>query len=222
MVKYQSVNIKVIRMGLQSSGSHQHKGRNCSRGPYHPAFGQLVKSRIAYNRLLEIGKVHNDVYTAYVPGRELSDYIGQNKCQCYRFKERFGYKDVLIKPIRIDIVLPWFKGRMININEIKSVVDRYGKEVFSRYEVKYMLNTEQKRIDYKSVPGIYERRPEYNYGGKYYTISNIYYDLADNTLIQRSLSKPVYKEKLRLRGYGIPKPGDIVFLGKLRRNIKAL
>ena len=98
MVKYQSVNIKVIRMGLQSSDRISTKGEIVA-GPYHPAFGQLVKSRIAYNRLLEIGKVHNDVYTAYVPGRELSDYIGQNKCNVIALKERFGYKDVLIKPI---------------------------------------------------------------------------------------------------------------------------
>ncbi|MBS5842732.1 MAG: polyphosphate polymerase domain-containing protein [Clostridiales bacterium] len=86
-----------------------------------------------------------------------------------------------------------------------------AKEVFSRYEVKYMLNTEQKESIIKAFRE-YMREDRYNYGGKYYTISNIYYDTADNTLIQRSLSKPVYKEKLRLRGYGIPKPGDIVFL----------
>ena len=86
-----------------------------------------------------------------------------------------------------------------------------AKEVFSRYEVKYMLNTEQKESIIKAFRE-YMREDRYNYGGQYYTISNIYYDTADNTLIQRSLSKPVYKEKLRLRGYGIPKPGDIVFL----------
>ncbi len=86
-----------------------------------------------------------------------------------------------------------------------------AKEVFSRYEVKYMLNTEQKESIIKAFRE-YMKEDRYNYGGKYYTISNIYYDTEDNTLIQRSLSKPVYKEKLRLRGYGIPKPGDIVFL----------
>lgn len=86
-----------------------------------------------------------------------------------------------------------------------------AKEVFSRYEVKYMLNTEQKE---SIINAFREHMNEdrYNSGGKFYTISNIYYDTQDNTLIQRSLSKPVYKEKLRLRGYGIPKPGDIVFL----------
>lgn len=86
-----------------------------------------------------------------------------------------------------------------------------AKEVFSRYEVKYMLNTDQKESIVKSLQE-HMKEDQYNYGGKYYTISNIYYDTEDNTLIQRSLARPPYKEKLRLRGYGVPKPGDIVFL----------
>ncbi len=98
MVKYQSENIKVIRMGLQSSDGISFSG-DIAAGPYHPAFGQLVRSRIAYHRLLEIGEVCDGVYTAYVPKRELSDYIGQNKCNIIALQERFGYKNVLIKPI---------------------------------------------------------------------------------------------------------------------------
>lgn len=86
-----------------------------------------------------------------------------------------------------------------------------AKEVFSRYEVKYILNNDQKE---RMVAAIRESMNEdpYNVGGKAYTISNIYYDTADHALIQRSLEKPVYKEKLRLRGYGIPSSDDIVFL----------
>ena len=45
-----------------------------------------------------------------------------------------------------------------------------------------------------------------------YTISSLYYDTADSLLIRRSLARPVYKEKLRLRAYGVPGPHDRVFL----------
>ena len=86
-----------------------------------------------------------------------------------------------------------------------------AKEVFNRYEVKYMLSTDQKDAVIEVLLDQMNLDP-YNSGGKYYTICNIYYDTEDNTLIQRSLSRPPYKEKLRLRGYGVPKPGDIVFL----------
>ena len=45
-----------------------------------------------------------------------------------------------------------------------------------------------------------------------YTIANIYYDTKDNSLIRESLSKPAYKEKLRLRSYGVPDMDSKVFL----------
>lgn len=40
-----------------------------------------------------------------------------------------------------------------------------------------------------------------------YTICNIYYDTGDWRLIRKSLEKPVYKEKLRVRSYGVPTGG---------------
>lgn len=45
-----------------------------------------------------------------------------------------------------------------------------------------------------------------------YTISSIYFDTKDYQLIRTSLEKPVYKEKFRLRSYGVPGPEDSVFL----------
>lgn len=40
-----------------------------------------------------------------------------------------------------------------------------------------------------------------------YTICNIYYDTGDWRLIRKSLEKTVYKEKLRIRSYGVPTGG---------------
>jgi SPX domain protein involved in polyphosphate accumulation len=44
------------------------------------------------------------------------------------------------------------------------------------------------------------------------TVCSIYYDTPDYRLIRRSLEKPVYKEKLRLRSYGQATPQSDVFL----------
>ena len=99
VVKYQAENIKVIRLGLQSSDAICTDGE-IAAGPYHPAFGQLVRSRIAYEKLIEIGEVQGGIFTAYVPQRELSDYIGQKRCNILAIKERFGYQKVQIKPIK--------------------------------------------------------------------------------------------------------------------------
>ena len=78
---------------------------------------------------------------------------------------------------------------------------------FERYEKKYLLNPGQLE---RLLEGIepYVRPDEF---GKY-TICNIYYDTDDFKLIRASLEKPVYKEKLRVRSYGIPGDQDNVFV----------
>ena len=95
-----------------------------------------------------------------------------------------------------------------------------AKEIFSRCEVKYTLSTAQKDILINAISE-YMDPDKYNIGGKFYTISNIYYDTDDNYLIQKSAAKPKYKEKLRLRGYGVPKPGDLVFL-EIKKKFKGV
>lgn len=84
-------------------------------------------------------------------------------------------------------------------------------EVFNRYEHKYLLS----KNEYEEITKIIEEYMEldsHNKDHKLYTISNLYYDTDDDYLIRKSLSKPVYKEKLRLRSYGVPNENSKVFL----------
>ena len=53
------------------------------------------------------------------------------------------------------------------------------------------------------------------------TICNIYYDTPEYRLIRASLEKPAYKEKLRLRSYGVAAPGGEVFL-ELKKKYKGI
>lgn len=69
--------------------------------------------------------------------------------------------------------------------------------VFKRYEKKFLLTDYQYKILREKLDAYME---EDSYG--LHTINNIYYDTPDYQLIRQSLSKPVYKEKLRLRSYG--------------------
>lgn len=73
---------------------------------------------------------------------------------------------------------------------------------FKRYEKKYIL-TEQQYISL--IPKLlnYMEPDKHCVGGMHYSIHNIYYDTLDNQVIRHSLSKPYYKEKLRLRSYGL-------------------
>ena len=84
-------------------------------------------------------------------------------------------------------------------------------EVFNRYENKYLINSDD-YIRIRSILPQYMKMDEYNVAGACYTISNIYYDTFDNALIRNSLAKTRYKEKLRLRSYGVPKLDDLVYL----------
>ncbi len=80
------------------------------------------------------------------------------------------------------------------------------KTTLKRYEKKYMIN--QNQVDaLMSLIGKYIEPDEFHK----YTICNIYYDTGNYELIRRSIEKPVYKEKLRLRSYGTPTEDDNVF-----------
>lgn len=72
------------------------------------------------------------------------------------------------------------------------------KDVFERIEVKYLLDDMQYVALRKRLEGI-ARVDSY---GKT-SILNIYFDTPDFRLIEESLDKPIYKEKLRLRSYGV-------------------
>jgi len=78
-------------------------------------------------------------------------------------------------------------------------------EVFNRCEKKYLLNEEQYRGIIDGIAGHMDY-DVYNRDGSVYKICNIYYDTENDELIRRSVEKPIYKEKLRVRSY-CGKPG---------------
>ena len=78
---------------------------------------------------------------------------------------------------------------------------------FKRYETKFLITKEQyeellKRLDGRMVDDFYAHS----------LIQNIYYDTPDFLLIRRSIEKPIYKEKLRVRAYGVPTEEQPVFV----------
>ena len=93
-------------------------------------------------------------------------------------------------------------------------------EVFNRYEHKYLLGKDEferviRLLDEHAV--IDPHNPDHIP----YTIANIYYDTPDDYLIRTSLSKPEYKEKLRLRSYGVPNKNSKVFL-EIKKKFKGI
>ena len=93
-------------------------------------------------------------------------------------------------------------------------------EVFNRFEHKYLMD----KATYEQVLFVMDKHMEldaYNPAHKPYTIANLYYDTADDALVRTSLQKPAYKEKLRLRAYGVPKEGEKVYL-EIKKKVAGL
>lgn len=82
-----------------------------------------------------------------------------------------------------------------------------AEEIFNRVEKKYLIN-EEKYNKLLKILNNHMKKDKYDK----YTICNIYFDTKDNLLIRTSIEKPKYKEKLRLRSYGIPNKKDNVFM----------
>ncbi|MEE1517101.1 MAG: VTC domain-containing protein, partial [Lachnospiraceae bacterium] len=93
-------------------------------------------------------------------------------------------------------------------------------EVFSRYEKKYLLDESKFKYILDAIQGKMIA-DKYNRDNKLYNIANIYYDTDDDALIRASIDRPVYKEKLRLRSYGVPGLEDKVFL-EIKKKYKGL
>lgn len=88
--------------------------------------------------------------------------------------------------------------------------------VFKRYEMKYSISLEQQQLIKSKM---YEYMDCDKYGRS--TICNIYFDTPNFVLIRRSIEKPIYKEKLRLRSYGVANEDSTVFL-ELKKKYKSV
>lgn len=78
---------------------------------------------------------------------------------------------------------------------------------FKRYEIKYLLTSQQK----ERILQVMEPYMKLDCYGRT-MIRNIYYDTNSFRLIRRSLEKPAYKEKLRIRSYQAAAGEDPVFV----------
>lgn len=86
--------------------------------------------------------------------------------------------------------------------------------VFKRHELKYMLTLEQKE---KILQAMEPYMKLDKYGRT--TIRNLYFDTDNYLLIRRSIEKPTYKEKLRIRSYGKADADSLVFV-ELKKKYK--
>ena len=91
------------------------------------------------------------------------------------------------------------------------------ERVFNRVEEKYLLTKQQYQQLFKMIRNEIVKDQYYET-----TICNIYFDTKEKDLIIQSLEKPPFKQKVRLRSYGIPTLESPVFLEikeKYKKNV---
>ena len=99
---FNSRKIKVIRVGLQNSEeitSPELEGSQVVSGPYHPAFRQLVESRIWYDCIVEkIKKFNTKVKKVEIVANDynVNNIIGHKRENIERLKEIYDV-DVIVK-----------------------------------------------------------------------------------------------------------------------------
>lgn len=89
----------------------------------------------------------------------------------------------------------------------KEVFRMAFQTVFKRYELKYLLTLAQKE---RILAAMEPYMALDKYGRT--TIRNLYFDTDTYRLIRRSIEKPVYKEKLRIRSYSKADAESTVFV----------
>lgn len=107
---FERASIKVARIGLQATDTISN-GENSEiiAGPYHEAFGQLVKSH-RYYELLENMLIESllrepawedmpEKMLVFTDKKNISDVIGQNRQNIIKLKNEFGFKSISVKPI---------------------------------------------------------------------------------------------------------------------------
>lgn len=93
---FEKAGIRVIRLGLHSGSDIKE---NMLAGGFHDSFGELVKSRIMVNKILELPPAD---YQVFVNQRSISKLKGNGKRNIYLLMER-GYNIKIITDNGLDV-----------------------------------------------------------------------------------------------------------------------
>ncbi len=93
--------------------------------------------------------------------------------------------------------------------------------VFQRYEKKFLMN---QTVMGQLLPVIARHMDPDKFcrNGQTYHICNLYFDTDQDDVIRESLQHPFYKEKLRLRSYGLPQSPDTPVFLELKKKVNRI
>lgn len=87
------------------------------------------------------------------------------------------------------------------------------KKAFERKETKYTMS-EETFHQFQTELNQWMQVDEFGL----HTIMSLYFDTPDYVMIQHSMEKPKYKEKFRVRSYGVPDEQSTIFLESKKKS----
>lgn len=88
--KFEENNITVIRIGLQAT-DNINDGKDVVAGPFHPAFGEMVRQRIFRNQIEErIKELNSNCIMVKCNRKDVSKVLGNRRSNYIYIKEKYG------------------------------------------------------------------------------------------------------------------------------------
>lgn len=94
---YKDADITILRIGLQDSDTLED---SILAGPYHPAFGELVESRILYKKITHLLDMHLDNHKRIIIRTRpqlVSKLVGQKRANIEAIKEKYSLHEIIVK-----------------------------------------------------------------------------------------------------------------------------
>lgn len=87
---FENHDINVIRIGLQTT-DNINEGKDVLAGPFHPAFGELVRQRVVRNEIEEyISNIDSKILIVECNRKDISKIIGNHKENTKYFKDKYN------------------------------------------------------------------------------------------------------------------------------------
>lgn len=127
---FSRAGIPIIRMGLQAA-ENLVLGKDLLAGPYHPAFGELVKSRI-FRKQIEcilkeyILRENKEKLDIFCHPKEISQVKGQKHSNIFYFKDKFHSILEVFPKENLELgSLSWVENNVIRIFSRRDFLDKY-------------------------------------------------------------------------------------------------
>jgi len=133
LIFFNQADIPVIRLGLQATENLVF-GHDLLDGPYHPAFGELVKARVYRKQieyfLTEKALLKNKNISLLCNTKDISQIKGQNRANILYFQDKYNLNIVLVPNEEIETgSIAYMENNDILVFSRREFLDKYRNKI---------------------------------------------------------------------------------------------